>query len=71
MGVNEEELVWLAERVRHLKGSSGKIQSSESTVGLDTAPEIAAGKHCDRNVQVTKESDGANVAIDTELDHQN
>jgi len=71
MGVNEEELVWLAERVRLLKGSCGKVQSSESTIEVDAAPETAAGKHCDRHVQVTKESDGVNVPTDTESHHRN
>lgn len=71
MGVNEEELEWLAERVRLLKGSSGKIRSFESIVELNAAPETAAGKHCDRHNLVRKESDGVNVPTDPESDHRN
>ena len=57
MGVHEEELLWLAERVRHIKASSGG--STGGTVRLGVEP--ALGEQHQMHVQITGEANGVKL----------
>ena len=60
MGIHEEELLWLAERVKHLKGCAGEIL--DTTVHLQTEP--ANGGLRARHLQISAEANGVNISTD-------
>ena len=66
MGIHEEELLWLAKRVKHLKGTSE--EGVRTTVQLEAGSEIE--EPCQRHVQISRDRNGLNISTDAEPEYE-
>ena len=62
MGVHEEELLWLAERVKRLKASSGGDDGGAVLLYVEPATEELHKMH----VQITRDANGVKISPDAE-----
>ena len=62
MGIHEEELLWLAERVKHIKENCE--EGAEIPVQLEAG--VMSGGSCQRQFQITREENGFSICTDAE-----